>query len=73
MVGGRTNEVLRRRIEFAIRLLSPVLDLLLFTGERLSRVLEPDDPTYAPVRMPSPGDSAPRGIQTGGPRAPARG
>jgi hypothetical protein len=46
-----------------IRLASPVLDLMLAIGDRVSRVLERDDPDYAPARMSYEGESAPRGLR----------
>lgn len=48
-----------------IRVISPLLDLILVVGDRVSRVLEPEDPHYVPARMPSDGESVPRGL---GPR-----
>jgi hypothetical protein len=45
-----------------IGVLAPALDLLLAAGERISRVLERDDPYYAPPRMRRVGSSAPRGL-----------
>ncbi len=57
------NPVLRARIETAIRIVSPLLDLVLFVGDRLSRLLEPEDPDYVPARMPHEGESAPRGLR----------
>jgi hypothetical protein len=59
------NPRLRGRFELAIRLLAPPLDLLLAVGERVARVLTPDDPDYVPARMPSGGESAPRGLRSG--------
>jgi hypothetical protein len=56
------NPVIRRRVELAIRVLSPVLDLTLAIGERLSRVLEREDPDYLPARMDTAGERAPRGL-----------
>jgi hypothetical protein len=44
--------------------LSPLLDLMLAVGDRVSRVLEPDDPDYALARMEYEGESAPRGLRT---------
>ena len=61
--GSTPNLVLRRRIETAIKLASPLLDLLLFVGDRVSRALEPDDPDYETPRMPHEGESAPRGLR----------
>jgi hypothetical protein len=40
----------RRRIEGGIRLMAPALDLVLAAGERLSRIVERDDPEYYPPR-----------------------
>jgi hypothetical protein len=51
------------RVEAGIRVLAPFLDLLLFVGERVSRVLERDDPDYIPARMAAEGDGAPRGLR----------
>ena len=45
-----------------IRIVSPLLDLALAVGDRVSRLLEPDDPDYVPARMPHDGESAPRGV-----------
>jgi hypothetical protein len=64
MPGSTPNPVLRARIETMIRLASPLLDLVLFVGDRVSRVLEPEDPDYVPARMPHDGDSAPRGLRS---------
>ena len=40
----------RGRIEALIRLAQPALDLLLTTGERLSRIVEPEDLDWTPPR-----------------------
>jgi hypothetical protein len=40
----------QRRFESLIGLAAPALDLLLATGERASRVLQPGDPDYYPIR-----------------------
>ncbi len=40
----------RARIETLIRLAAPGLDLLLAFGDRLSRVVEPEDHDYYPPR-----------------------
>jgi hypothetical protein len=40
----------RDRIESLIRLAQPGLNLVLAVGERLSRMVEPDDPEYYPPR-----------------------
>ena len=44
----------RDQIETLIRLMAPGLNLLLAAGERLSRIVEPDDPDYYPVRAAGP-------------------
>ena len=51
----------RERIESLIRLAQPGLNIVLAAGERLSRLVEPDDPEYYPPRtsqVPEP-DRAP--------------
>jgi len=55
----------RARIETGIRLAAPGLNLLLAVGDRLSRLIEPDDHEYYPPREtrlepPSRGDRAER-------------
>jgi hypothetical protein len=40
----------RARVETLIRLMSPGLNLVLAVGERISRIVEPDDPEYYPPR-----------------------
>jgi hypothetical protein len=40
----------QRRFESLIGLAAPALDLLLATGERASRVLQPGDDDYYPIR-----------------------
>jgi hypothetical protein len=49
-------EQIRRReqVETVIRLMAPALNVVLAAGERLSRLVEPDDPDYYPVRAASP-------------------
>jgi hypothetical protein len=56
----------RRRVEMVIRVLQPFLDLLLVVGERVSRVVEPEDADYVPARMFGDGESAPRGLSSRG-------
>jgi len=41
----------RERVETGIRLIAPALNLMLAAGERLSRIVEPDDPEYYPARV----------------------
>jgi hypothetical protein len=43
----------RQRIEGLIRLATPALDLVLAVGERLSKIVEPDDVEYYPPRVTS--------------------
>jgi hypothetical protein len=40
----------RERFESLIRLAAPGLNIVLAAGERLSRIIEPDDPEYYPPR-----------------------
>ncbi len=63
MTGTTPNAALRRRIEIAIRIVSPLLDLVILVGDRVSRVLERDDPTYVPARTPYEGETVPRGLR----------
>jgi hypothetical protein len=41
----------RRRIEGVIRVMTPALDAVLALGERVSRVVEPEDSDYYPPRV----------------------
>lgn len=50
----------RDRVESLIRLAAPGLNLVLAAGERLSRLVEPDDPEYYPPRAPSDAPPPPR-------------
>jgi hypothetical protein len=52
----------RQRIEGLIRLAAPALDLVLTVGERVSRIVEPEDVEYYPPRVTS--ESAPPPKQT---------
>ena len=51
-----TPEQRRRRdqVETLIRLMAPVLNLVLGAGERLSKIVSPEDDEYYPVRTGSP-------------------
>jgi hypothetical protein len=40
----------RARVETLIRVISPALNLVLATGERISRLVEPEDHEYYPPR-----------------------
>lgn len=51
----------RDRVETVIRLMAPGLNLVLAAGERLSRIVEPDDYEYYPIRSTLPeGDEQPK-------------
>jgi hypothetical protein len=65
-VAPPTPEQVRRReqVEGLIRLATPVLNIVLAVGERLSRIVESEDVEYYPPRMG--GEEAP-------PRAPREG
>ena len=41
----------RQRVESLIRLAAPALDLVLAVGERVSRIVEPEDVEYYPPRV----------------------
>jgi hypothetical protein len=41
----------RRRVESAIRLMAPALDAVLAVGDRVSRIVEPEDSDYYPPRV----------------------
>ena len=41
----------RQRVEGLIRLAAPALDLVLAVGERVSRIVEPEDVEYYPPRV----------------------
>jgi hypothetical protein len=41
----------RRRIESLIRLMTPALDAVLAIGDRVSRMVEPEDVDYYPPRV----------------------
>jgi hypothetical protein len=41
----------RRRVEGVVRLMAPALDVLLAVGERVSKVVEPEDSDYYPPRV----------------------
>ncbi len=48
----------RERVETLIRLASPALNLVLAVGERVSRLVEPDDQEYYPPRASAPAAEA---------------
>jgi hypothetical protein len=45
-----TQMAWRGRVETGLRIVSPALDLLLAAGDRLARLVEPDDTWEPPVR-----------------------
>ena len=54
----------RDRVESLIRVMAPALNVILAAGERVSRIVEPDDPEYYPARVESnerPPSTAARG------------
>jgi hypothetical protein len=50
----------RQRVEGLIRLAAPALDLVLSVGERLSKVVEPEDVEYYPPRVTSESPPPPK-------------
>jgi hypothetical protein len=50
----------RRRVEGVIRLIAPALDLVLAAGDRISRVVEREDPEYYPPRVTRGADQTPQ-------------
>ena len=62
--GGAGPDPLRGRFEKAISMASPLLDLVLAVGDRISRIAEPVDYEYYPVRSDTDTDS--RGSSGGG-------
>ena len=63
----------RRRMETVIGLAAPFLDLVLAAGDRISRIAEPNDYEYYPVRAGElreelPGGQAPAGKKKRPPR-----
>lgn len=53
------QQATRNHIESAISIVSPVLDLVLAAGERLSRIAEPTDFEYYPIRDEDPDSEQP--------------
>jgi hypothetical protein len=49
----------RRRVESVIRVLAPALDLVLAAGDRISRVVEPEDVEYYPPRVTRGAETTP--------------
>ncbi|MEA2333089.1 MAG: hypothetical protein QOH58_3227 [Thermoleophilaceae bacterium] len=50
----------RGRVETVIRVMAPALDLVLAAGDRISRIVERDDPEYYPPRVTRQAENAPR-------------
>jgi hypothetical protein len=50
----------RRRIEAALHVAAPALDLLLFAGDRLSRAVQRDDLEWTPPQPTLPAGEPPR-------------
>ncbi len=55
----------RERIETLISLAAPAVNLVLAFGERLSRIVEPEDSEYYPVRTTLTEGDAPKGPASG--------
>jgi len=49
----------RERVESLIRLAAPALNLVLAVGERISRLVEPEDHEYYPPRSATPPEQPP--------------
>jgi hypothetical protein len=63
----------RRRVERLIGLAAPALDVLLFAGDRLSRVAGRNDIDPEPPRLDRRGARTPLGGPTGAPDTPLGG
>lgn len=51
---------MRQRVEGMIKLAAPALDLVLAVGERVSKVVEPEDVEYYPPRVTSESPPPPK-------------
>lgn len=69
MARSQPNPALRARIELAIRLMSPMLDVVLAAGDRASRLLSAAERDPLPQRLASHGEHAPRGLPPLGSRS----
>ena len=49
----------RERVETVIRIAAPALNLVLAVGERISRIVEPEDHEYYPPRARAGGEPPP--------------
>jgi hypothetical protein len=59
-----SQEKKRERIESMIGLMAPALNVVLMAGDRISRIVQPEDYDYYPVRpigewQPRPSDMSP--------------
>jgi hypothetical protein len=50
----------RQRVESVIRVIAPALDLVLAAGDRISRVVEPEDVEYYPPRVTRGAETTPQ-------------
>ena len=57
----------RERFETLIRVAAPALNLVLAAGERISRLVEPDDHEYYPPRTRGASEAPPTPIRSSGP------
>ena len=55
----------RERIELVIRIAAPALNLVLAAGERISKLVEPEDHEYYPPRRGTPAEPPPSGESEG--------
>jgi hypothetical protein len=55
----------RERVETLISLAAPALNLLLAFGDRISRIVEPEDSEYYPVRSGLTEGDTPKGPTSG--------
>jgi hypothetical protein len=69
MARSQPNPVLRARIELAIKVIAPMLDVLLAAGDRASRLLASEERDPRPARLASHGEHAPRGLPPLGSRS----
>jgi hypothetical protein len=60
-----TQQLRRRRIERLIGVAAPVFDLVLAVGDRVSRIVGPED-DYIPIRAPSDAFELGRGRRNDG-------
>jgi hypothetical protein len=56
----------RERAEDLIRLMAPALDIVLAVGERVSRLVEPEDVEYYPPRITREEPPPPEPLETPG-------